>query len=99
VPERRAADNGEMTDTVHVEAARIPDRDRLLKELQEAGLDAKPDGEVGKIGGIGHKMSAARDAGEGRLARLLPLHERECRFTPRFHAAIERYGASEAQVA
>ena len=36
-----------MTDTVHVEAARIPDRDRLLKELQEAGLDAKPDGEVG----------------------------------------------------
>jgi PDZ domain-containing protein len=23
----------------------------------------KPDGEVGKIGGIGHKMSAARDAG------------------------------------
>ena len=32
---------------VHVEAARIPDRDRLLAELREAGLDAQPDGEVG----------------------------------------------------
>jgi ribosomal protein L13E len=36
-----------MADTVHVEAARIPDRDRLLAELREAGLDARPDGEVG----------------------------------------------------
>ena len=32
---------------IHVEAARIPDRDRLLAELREAGLDARPDGEVG----------------------------------------------------
>ena len=31
---------------VHVEAARIPDRDRLLAELQEAGLDARPVDEV-----------------------------------------------------
>jgi hypothetical protein len=37
-----------MTETsVQVEAARIPDRDRLLHELREAGLDARPVGEVG----------------------------------------------------
>jgi hypothetical protein len=35
-----------MSDTVQVEAARIPDRDRLLQELREAGVDAKPVGEV-----------------------------------------------------
>jgi hypothetical protein len=33
-------------ETVQVEAARIPDRDRLLKELRDAGLDARPVGEV-----------------------------------------------------
>ena len=33
--------------TVQVEAARIPDRDRLLRELREAGLDARPVGEIG----------------------------------------------------
>ena len=31
---------------VHVEAARIPDRDRLLSELREAGLEAEAIGEV-----------------------------------------------------
>ncbi len=35
-----------MSDMVHVEAARIPDRDRLLAELREAGLDARPVDEV-----------------------------------------------------
>jgi hypothetical protein len=30
-----------------VEAARIPDRDRLLQELRDAGLDAQPVNEVG----------------------------------------------------
>jgi hypothetical protein len=35
-----------MTETVHVEAARIPDRDRLLQELREAGLDARAVDEV-----------------------------------------------------
>jgi hypothetical protein len=34
-------------DEVQVEAARIPDRDRLLTELRENGLDAKPLDEVG----------------------------------------------------
>ena len=36
-----------MGDNVEVEAARIPDRDRLLAELREAGLDARPVDEVG----------------------------------------------------
>ena len=35
-----------MADSVDIEAARIPDRDRLLQELQDAGLDAQPVGEV-----------------------------------------------------
>jgi hypothetical protein len=35
-----------MDDSVHVTAARIPDRDRLLGELRQAGLDARPVGEV-----------------------------------------------------
>jgi hypothetical protein len=30
----------------HIQAARIPDRDRLLKELRDAGLDAQPIGEI-----------------------------------------------------
>ena len=34
------------TDEIHVEAARIPDRDRLLAELREAGLAARPVDEV-----------------------------------------------------
>ena len=36
-----------MDDNIVVEAARIPDRDRLLGELREAGLDAHPVDEVG----------------------------------------------------
>ena len=35
-----------MTDMLHVEAARIPDRDRLLGLLQINGIEAKPVGEV-----------------------------------------------------
>jgi hypothetical protein len=35
------------TESVQVEAARIPDRDRLLQELRDAGVDAKPVDEVG----------------------------------------------------
>jgi hypothetical protein len=31
---------------IQVEAARMPDRDRLLRELREAGLDARPVGET-----------------------------------------------------
>jgi 2-phospho-L-lactate transferase/gluconeogenesis factor (CofD/UPF0052 family) len=36
-----------MTETVHVEAARNPDRDRLLEELRASGLDARPVDEIG----------------------------------------------------
>ena len=36
-----------MTEPVQVEAARIPDRDRLLAELRENGLDARAVDEVG----------------------------------------------------
>lgn len=36
-----------MDDNLQVEAARIPDRDRLLEELREAGLEAKAVDEVG----------------------------------------------------
>jgi hypothetical protein len=45
--ESRASKIGSMVDEiVQVEAARIPDRDRLLQELRDAGLDAHPVGEV-----------------------------------------------------
>jgi hypothetical protein len=36
-----------MRETVQVEAARIPDRDRLLEALNGHGLDARPVDEVG----------------------------------------------------
>jgi hypothetical protein len=37
----------EDADAVQVEAARIPDRDRLLRELRDAGLEARPVDEIG----------------------------------------------------
>ena len=42
-----------MSSTVRVEAARIPDRDRLLAALQEEGLDAEPEDEVGIVVPVG----------------------------------------------
>ena len=36
-----------MDEGLQVEAARIPDRDRLLAELRDAGLEARPVDEVG----------------------------------------------------
>jgi hypothetical protein len=35
-----------MADSIQVEAARIPDRDRVLKELLAHDIDARPVGEV-----------------------------------------------------
>jgi hypothetical protein len=35
-----------MSDPLEVDAARIPDRDRLLADLRDAGLDAHPVGEL-----------------------------------------------------
>ena len=42
-----------MPSTVRVEAARIPDRDRLLAALREEGLDAEPEDEVGIVVPVG----------------------------------------------
>jgi hypothetical protein len=38
-----------MSSTIQVEAARIPDRDRLLRELEEHGIEAKAVGELGIV--------------------------------------------------
>ena len=35
-----------MSESLQVTAARIPDRDRLVADLREANLDARPVGEV-----------------------------------------------------
>jgi hypothetical protein len=42
-----------MPNTIRVEAARIPDRDRLLAALQDEGLDAKPEDEIGIVVPVG----------------------------------------------
>jgi hypothetical protein len=42
-----------MSSTIRVEAARIPDRNRLLEALRDEGLDAEPEGEVGIVVPIG----------------------------------------------
>jgi hypothetical protein len=42
-----------MPNTIRVEAARIPDRDRLLAALQDVGLDAKPEDEIGIVVPVG----------------------------------------------
>ncbi|MFZ0341146.1 MAG: hypothetical protein WAL31_02275 [Gaiellaceae bacterium] len=42
-----------MSSTVRVQAARIPDRDRLLEALREEGLDAAPEDEVGIVVPVG----------------------------------------------
>jgi hypothetical protein len=38
-----------MSSTVRVQAARIPDRDRLLEALREEGLDAEPEDDIGIV--------------------------------------------------
>jgi hypothetical protein len=51
-----------MTNSIRVEAARIPDRDRLLTALREEGLEAQAEGEVdivvpvGESGGVFHHV-------------------------------------------
>ena len=42
-----------MSSTIRVEAARIPDRDRLLAALREEGLDAQPQNEVDIVVPVG----------------------------------------------
>jgi hypothetical protein len=43
----------EMSSTIRVEAARIPDRNRLLEALCDEGLDAAPEDEVGIVVPVG----------------------------------------------
>jgi hypothetical protein len=42
-----------MSSTVRVQAARIPDRNRLLEALRDEGLDAKAEDEVGIVVPVG----------------------------------------------
>jgi len=42
-----------MASTIRVEAARIPDRDRLLQALRDEGLAAEAEGEIGIVVPIG----------------------------------------------
>jgi hypothetical protein len=55
-----------MADNVQVEAARIPDRDKLLEILVEDGLDARPVDEVE----IEVRYDESGDAGDAVLAEL-----------------------------
>ena len=42
-----------MSSTVRVQAARIPDRDRLLQALRDEGLEAEPEDEIGIVVPVG----------------------------------------------
>ena len=50
-----------MSSSVQVEAARIPDRDRLMRALEEAGLEPKAVDEVGIEVPCGDDAEAACD--------------------------------------
>jgi hypothetical protein len=58
-----------MSSTIDVEAARIPDRDRLLELLRENGIEAKPYDELGIV------VETEDDGGElfGHVERLVML--------------------------
>jgi len=59
---RDAGDIGLVAEeSIQVEAARIPDRDRLLHELQNAGLNARSVGEVCIEVPYGEDAEAAAD--------------------------------------
>ena len=55
-----------MADNVQVEAARVPDRDKLLEILVEHGLDARPVDEVE----IEIRYEESGDAGDAVLAEV-----------------------------
>ena len=42
-----------MSSTIRVQAARIPDRDRLLQALRDEGLEAQPEDEIGIVVPVG----------------------------------------------
>ena len=60
-----------MTEHVQVEAARIPDRDKLLDTLRENGLDAQPEGEVGIEVHAGRDHDEAADEVYLQVERLV----------------------------
>jgi hypothetical protein len=51
----------DTSSSIQLEAARIPDRDRLLRELSEQGLDARAVNEVGIEVRCGEDTEAATD--------------------------------------
>jgi hypothetical protein len=70
-----------MSSTIRVEAARIPDRNRLLEALREAGLDAQPEDEVGIVVPVGEADGEVFHHVEGVIfsvgAPFVPIeHER-----------------------
>ena len=70
-----------MSNTIQVSAARIPDRDRLLRELGEAGLTAKAVDELGIVvdcadgDDASNEIFAPRRARDHEHRRLLRAHE------------------------
>jgi hypothetical protein len=50
-----------MSEPLQVAAARIPDRDRLLADLREAGLDARPVDEVEIVVQLGDHADEVSD--------------------------------------
>jgi hypothetical protein len=66
-----------MSDAVQVEAARIPDRDRLLKELRDNGLDAHPVDEIGievRVEGDGEEVADETFAHAERVIMSIGAH-------------------------
>jgi hypothetical protein len=54
-----------MSSTVRVQAARIPDRDRLLQALRDEGLGAEPEDEIGIVVPVGEGGSGLFHQVEG----------------------------------
>ncbi|HKU57139.1 MAG TPA: hypothetical protein VJP41_08960 [Gaiellaceae bacterium] len=54
-----------MPTNVRVEAARIPDRDRLLEALRDEGLDARAEDEIGIVVPVGEADGALFHQVEG----------------------------------
>ena len=54
-----------MPTNVRVEAARIPDRDRLLDALRDEGLDARAEDEIGIVVPVGEADGALFHQVEG----------------------------------
>ena len=60
-----------MAESIPIQAARIPDRDRLLAELREAGLDARAVGEVEIAVPVGDDDTDASSAVYSRVEGMI----------------------------